>query len=213
LITNCSLVNKGNLSNTNSVHVFPQGVFLPLIPNTTEGLEAFCEQFLVARKRLRLDASLPETVPFELGETIGGDQRKNSLFYKRMTVPMIQICAHNERDSRCGILGPLLHSEFVRLRRLRESGTGASSTPTSHVVSSSHLGGHSWAGNVIVSIPFRFLLEDGKKSPLEGKSIWYGRVEPKHVETILKETLGQGRIIHELSRGIHPSAPEAERRR
>jgi (2Fe-2S) ferredoxin len=32
--------------------------------------------------------------------------------------------------------------------------------------------------------------------------IWYGRVEPKHVEGIVKETIGGGRVIQELLRGI-----------
>lgn len=38
-------------------------------------------------------------------------------------------------------------------------------------------------------------------SPLAGKSIWYGRVQPKHVEGIVEQTIGHGKIIRELFRG------------
>ena len=34
-----------------------------------------------------------------------------------------------------------------------------------------------------------------------GTGIWYGRVEPKHVEGIVKETVFGGRVIKELYRG------------
>jgi (2Fe-2S) ferredoxin len=39
-------------------------------------------------------------------------------------------------------------------------------------------------------------------SPLAGHAIWYGRVEPRHVEGILRETVLGGRVIKELVRGV-----------
>ena len=72
----------------------------------------------------------------------------------------------------------------------------------------SHIGGHKWAGNVIVYIPPAIkdaagVDSDGKSSsPLAGRGVWYGRVEPKHVEGIVKETLVGGRVIRELCRGV-----------
>lgn len=98
----------------------------------------------------------------------------------------------------------------------------------------SHIGGHKWAGNVVVYIPPDYccnpvervtggakpqdtMPEPGEKivgeeergdeileqekSPLAGKSIWYGRVEPKHIEGIVEQTIGHGKIIGELFRG------------
>ena len=74
----------------------------------------------------------------------------------------------------------------------------------------SHIGGHKWAGNVIVYIPPTWA-KDGKlmtskeqkahPSPLAGCGIWYGRVEPKHVEGIIKKTILGGTVIKELFRG------------
>jgi hypothetical protein len=62
----------------------------------------------------------------------------------------------------------------------------------------SHIGGHKFAGNVIVYIPNT---PQWKSHPLSGKGIWYGRVEPWHVEGIIEQTIRRGVIIKELFRG------------
>ena len=68
----------------------------------------------------------------------------------------------------------------------------------------SHIGGHAFAGNVIICIPRDFRpIKNQDVSCLAGKSIWYGRVEPRHVEGIVTETLENGRVIQELLRGVH----------
>lgn len=59
----------------------------------------------------------------------------------------------------------------------------------------SHVGGHAWAGNVIVYFP------SDVAHGLAGMGVWYGRVEPRHVEGIVKETVLGGRVIEELFRG------------
>lgn len=72
----------------------------------------------------------------------------------------------------------------------------------------SHVGGHAFAGNVIVYIPPDHPIEanqgsgvDHLISPMAGMGIWYGRVEPKHVHGLLAATIGKGNIIGELWRG------------
>lgn len=52
----------------------------------------------------------------------------------------------------------------------------------------SHIGGHRYAGNVIVYLP-------------NGASVWYGRVTPKDVGAIVESTIINGKIIPELLRG------------
>ena len=64
----------------------------------------------------------------------------------------------------------------------------------------SHIGGHKFAGNVIIYIP-PGKGDDGEKHGLEGCGIWYGRVEPRHVEGIVEETIQKGRVIESLFRG------------
>ncbi|KAI9728712.1 MAG: hypothetical protein M1828_002818 [Chrysothrix sp. TS-e1954] len=136
----------------------------------------------------------------------------------------VLICGHNARDSRCGILGPLLEVQLHNV--LAKKGiTGHTlvmpdadhpnlskpfyeghvkvselqSFPTRTVSHGliSHIGGHKFAGNLIVNIPPKWVYN----TALEGCSIWYGRVEPRHVEGIVQKTLMDGVIIEELFRG------------
>ncbi|ETN36615.1 uncharacterized protein HMPREF1541_08893 [Cyphellophora europaea CBS 101466] len=140
-----------------------------------------------------------------------------------ITHPTILICSHNSRDTRCGVLGPLLVSEF---KRLLPPSLQLDAEQGTRVAGISHIGGHKWAGNVIVYIPRGWSLrrraivdgeeasasleEDraahggpsGKESPLAGKGVWYGRVEPRHVEGIINETILGGKVIRELCRGV-----------
>lgn len=166
-----------------------------------------------------------------------------------ITNPTVLICSHGQRDSRCGVLGPVLHDEFQRyLAQRRKGDNGIYSdlvaSPTKHFLAGpeeesrsenstavnigmiSHVGGHAWAGNVIIYIPPAVVLPAGGRSiapessnapgtslaaeglrpkasphPLAGMGVWYGRVEPRHVEGIVEQTLVKGNIIKELFRG------------
>ncbi|KAF2427145.1 hypothetical protein EJ08DRAFT_593428 [Tothia fuscella] len=152
---------------------------------------------------------------------------------------MVLICGHGNRDSRCGIMGPLIQSEFEeklplldvellteppRFHSTQEAArelhgakmsSGAAGPNSSKVKTQnqrservgkmrarvgqiSHIGGHKFAGNIIVYIPHT---EVWKNHPLAGKGIWYGRVEPWHVEGIIEETIKKGNVIKELYRG------------
>ncbi|KEF63881.1 uncharacterized protein A1O9_01859 [Exophiala aquamarina CBS 119918] len=138
----------------------------------------------------------------------------------------ILICSHGQRDSRCGILGPLLHREFQAYIDSRCRSTtlepadstrysaqvqkflaAADGSPSSEPVpvnigTMSHIGGHKWAGNVIVyTPPNAAALTAGARHPLAGKGIWYGRVEPCHVQGIVEETVLRGKVIRDLFRG------------
>lgn len=125
----------------------------------------------------------------------------------------VLICGHEARDKRCGSLGKPLRSEFEA--KLRDKHINIVSTPacdedlsilgrpvevgpfeSARVGLISHIGGHKFAGNVILRFP------PLPVHPLSGMEIWYGRVEPKHVEGIVEETIGGGRVIQELLRGI-----------
>ena len=131
-------------------------------------------------------------------------------FTRRINDIVVLICGHGGRDKRCGILGPILEDEFST--KLRHAQFTVGSLPdlksTAHpaaqghanVALISHIGGHKFAGNVIMYIPPDFKIK-GTLSPLAGKGIWYGRVEPKHVEGIIEETVLNGKVIVELFRG------------
>jgi len=134
---------------------------------------------------------------------------------------LVLICGHGGRDERCGIMGPLLREQFeVQLPRdgfqvakgpvdidlsgkeveMMEKDVG-NGRGTVRVGLISHIGGHKFAGNVILYMPPGATTSEGNQNPLAGCGIWYGRVEPKHVEGIVRETLLGGRVIEELFRG------------
>lgn len=164
-----------------------------------------------AAERLICEHLLPEHLSDRTKEVIPANQQGNLVRQPlssscsgsdRLT---ILICGHVGRDQRCGITGPILRQQFkesldqLPLQHPFERGTnsehGSSLTDIELI---SHIGGHKFAGNVIIYIP------DGgfwTNHPLAGMGVWYGRVEPRHVEGIVEETVGKGRIIKELFRG------------
>ena len=196
------------------------------IPHTPEKHEDFVTQFLLGKSALarwiqtRKAARGLAARSGENGASIPeeGIQALNPrLPYSKNTTPTILICGHNSRDTRCGILGPILRAEFnsyieraiqrfdwvhqpdatfQAFQSLRELGD-------SRVVLTSHIGGHAFAGNVIIYLPKSLMMLDGKRSPLAGLGIWYGRVEPRHVWGIMEETFLRGNLIEELLRGVH----------
>jgi hypothetical protein len=140
---------------------------------------------------------------------------------------VILICGHGNRDARCGTMGPLLQSEFEdklplfsvkvvegkngKIRRDMSPYSKTANTEkhnatptTARVGLISHVGGHKWAGNVIIYFPKYYKGHPLENHPLRGKGIWYGRVEPWHVEGIVEQTVKQGKIIKELFRGGMP---------
>lgn len=86
-------------------------------------------------------------------------------------------------------------------------GAGVDAPDHANVGLISHVGGHKYAGNVIVYIPPEMTLRTSKSTaeaalhPLAGKGIWYGRVEPKHVRGIVEETVLGGRVVVDHFRG------------
>ena len=138
-------------------------------------------------------------------------EKTPALDHTYLTRPTILICGHDSRDSRCGRLGPILLAEFQsHIRRdKQESGGFSFKGPQSdagdktRIALISHIGGHAFAGNVIIYVPRYSKLSSGWPSPLEGMGIWYGRVEPRHVRGIVDETIERGNIIEDLLRGVH----------
>jgi hypothetical protein len=110
-----------------------------------------------------------------------------------ITKPVILICGHGNRDSRCGILGPILHSSFEQ--ELARRGIEAD------VAQISHIGGHKYAGNVIIYIPPTFGGSEQEEKTLRGTGIWYGRIGPENVEGLVEETIVKGRVVVDMLRG------------
>lgn len=172
LITNSSFAAPG-------AYVFPSGVHIAHIAPTTAAITALIRGFLLPR------AASAAPAGFEVRSV-------------RETV--VLICSHMSRDVRCGTLAPLLRTQFETVLAARDvlltpehEARGAYEGRVK-VGFTSHLSGHKFAGNVIVYLP------GSAEEP--GLGVWYGRVEPRHVEGIVEETVLGRRVIAELCRGI-----------
>ncbi|KAK7395793.1 hypothetical protein VNO78_16363 [Psophocarpus tetragonolobus] len=98
----------------------------------------------------------------------------------------VYVCAHGSRDVRCGVCGPVLIeklNEEIKLQGLSDQIS---------VTACSHVGGHKYAGNVIIFSP-------GADGKIMGH--WYGYVTPNDVRELLDQHIGKGQIIQRLWRG------------
>lgn len=106
---------------------------------------------------------------------------------------MILVCTHSKRDKRCGVQGAILVDQFKSFQ--------TNCFPVSHV------GGHKFAGNVIVyhypklpAIQRQGESNEGARA-VQFVADWYGRVTSCHVASIVTETVEKGLVVKELWRG------------
>ncbi|KAI0320693.1 Sucrase/ferredoxin-like-domain-containing protein [Amylostereum chailletii] len=67
------------------------------------------------------------------------------------------------------------------------------------ILKTSHIGGHKYAGNVIIYMP-------------QGAGVWYGRVSTHEVEPIVQTTILGGRILPPLLRGgVNLARPDCKK--
>lgn len=99
-----------------------------------------------------------------------------------ITKTTVLICGHTQRDKRCGVIGKLVHDEFAKVLQHENLQDDVQLGYVSHV------GGHVYAGNVLIMKP-------------DGTFTWYGLVKPKNVQGIVKKSIKDNQIIEELTRG------------
>lgn len=208
---------------TTSAYILPSFKYVPFLPRVSfEAVQALAKGYL-----------LPTTLHTAHGglspihrDLMTRDETYRSLLPGVQDVDevLVLICGHGGRDARCGVMGPLLRSEFeeklgrtdgfevrrgpVAVRDAVEEASqiegivGEEEKVTGvRVGLVSHIGGHKFAGNVIIYLPPKLLQKGGKPHPLAGKGIWYGRVEPKHVEGLVNETVVKGNVVEDMFRG------------
>ncbi|KAJ7963600.1 Altered inheritance of mitochondria 32 [Quillaja saponaria] len=96
------------------------------------------------------------------------------------------VCSHGSRDRRCGVCGPALITRFKEEMELIGLQGKVSVSPCSHI------GGHKYAGNIII---FRSNVNG------EVTGHWYGYVTPEDVPLLLHQHIGKGDIVDSLWRG------------
>jgi (2Fe-2S) ferredoxin len=218
-----SSVPKRTELQTTSAYLLPSFKYVPFLPRVSfESVEALVKGYLLPEKLHSAHDGLSPIHRDRL--TRKGAYRRLIWGVRDVEDVMVLVCGHGGRDMRCGVIGPVLRAEFERLLLLKgvslvqgpievdESleevpaleGTiheDARTKATARVGLISHIGGHKFAGNIIIYLPPKLMLECGSKHGLAGHAIWYGRVEPKHVEGIIQETILGGKVIEDLFRG------------
>ncbi|KAK2466522.1 hypothetical protein APHAL10511_002164 [Amanita phalloides] len=131
---------------------------------------------------------------------------------------VILLCSHRKRDKRCGIAAPKLEQAFVHYlglhgwhvdtdidpaichdtaledvgqdleRQQNDTLRESLKSERALILFTSHIGGHKFAGNCIIYTP-------------QGSCIWYGRVTPHEVESIVTSTIIGGVVLPSLLRG------------
>ncbi|KAF9008704.1 Sucrase/ferredoxin-like-domain-containing protein [Cyathus striatus] len=135
---------------------------------------------------------------------------------------VILLCSHKRRDNRCGIAAPKLEHAFIQSlagqgwhaevqlehpsitfgspledlncsqEELQETVNGqlkhSAEAKRALIIMTSHVGGHKYAGNCIIYTP-------------SGSGVWYGRVTPHDVESIVVNTIIKGLVLPPLLRG------------
>lgn len=207
---------------TTSAYLLPSFKYVPFLPRVSfESVEALAKGYLLPEKLHAMHDGL---------SPIHRDRLSRKTAYQRLLWGVrdvddiiVLICGHGGRDQRCGIYGPLLRTEFeeqmpklgvdvlhgpvtVDSDAATISGTVVKPKYTSRTGLISHIGGHKFAGNVIIYLPPSMKTPEGAEHPLAGHGIWYGRVEPKHVQGVIQETILKGNVVADLFRGgITPS--------
>ncbi|KAI6688696.1 hypothetical protein NL676_025524 [Syzygium grande] len=107
------------------------------------------------------------------------------------------VCSHGSRDHRCGVCGPALVSRFREEIELHGLHGKVTVSPCSHI------GGHEYAGNVIIFGP-------DFSGAISGH--WYGYVSPDDVSILLEQHIGEGKIVDWLWRGQMGLSEDAQKK-
>lgn len=213
-----STLKRAEIQNT-SAYLLPSFKYIPFLPRVSfDSVEALAKGFLLPEQ---LHAMHDGLSPIHRDRLTRKPMYQGLLYGVRdVDDILVLICGHGGRDMRCGVMGSILRDEFEA--QLPKEGVDVLQGPvqidsdesvgaiagvvgkpsvTARLGLISHIGGHKFAGNVIIYLPQSMKGSNGERHPLAGHGIWYGRVEPKHVEGIVQETIKKGNVIADMFRG------------
>jgi len=121
-----------------------------------------------------------ETLQFIVEDHLIKGQVSERVAHEPFNSQLVLVCCHGNRDTRCGSQGPIIVSTFKKL--LSERGISEDKVT---VRQSSHLGGHKYAG-VVVVYP---------------QGDWFGFITEAQVESLLDNYIEHGVLVPEHWRG------------
>ncbi|KAF7325601.1 hypothetical protein MKEN_00409700 [Mycena kentingensis (nom. inval.)] len=205
--TEIAILNGSHASISDGEHegtvlVFPDYVAVAGVPETSKGAQ------------LLWKSALDPAIPRAVGGGEGGLQT-----WVLPYACVITMCSHKRRDARCAIAAPKLEQAFSdslhrrgwavdnqlehfidhplekfegtseeRQKHVLDSLKSAQSSKRALILYNSHVGGHKFSGLTIIYTP-------------GGASVWYGRVSPHDVESIVENTIVGGLVLPSLLRG------------
>ncbi|KAI8370657.1 Sucrase/ferredoxin-like-domain-containing protein [Radiomyces spectabilis] len=176
-VTNTSaLAPHSTVTDGHDITILPDNIIVANV--TPDKAEQFYQQFV--------NVPLPAET-YNINQVKEEAEKKGDFaVYKNPYDSMILICSHRKRDKRCGVTAPILAREFDNVLREKDiiEGEGGAA-----VLMVSHIGGHKFAGNIIV------YTDQGKRG------VWYGRVNSCHCQAIVEKTILEGKVLKELYRG------------
>ncbi|KAL7274138.1 Altered inheritance of mitochondria protein 32 [Rhizina undulata] len=138
-----------------SAYIFPSNYYIPYIPLPSPPMEPSDTAHTYIASLIR-GFLLPSTAN---PPQIIAQHRSHFPGVRRVTETVVLICSHHSRDPRCGIMAPVLKSQFEKIL----SDRGILLTPIDEAACNfrgkvrvgytSHMSGHKFAGNVIVYLP------------------------------------------------------------
>jgi len=162
------------------------------VPSTGRGDEGGWDgvgyDVLVFPDMLRYISLTAEDIPALITDHLLGRKVANQLSHEQLTGQHIFVCTHTERDVRCGECGPPLFERF------QHEVASLGLDERVNLYRSSHVGGHRFAGNVLVYPP----------------GDWYGYVTPHDVSRILAALNDSGDLPLGLWRGRMGLTPEEQ---
>lgn len=211
-MTATSIAPASQNSATASALLFPSFKYIPSIPaeikssDEATNLTTFVRAFLLPEKLNSMHNGLPEEKQVDMTKSPELASKFTGIIDIEQS-PTVLICGHGGRDMRCGVMAPALEQEFQRVllsqgyKTAGSDGAIIDAPDHANIGRISHIGGHKYAGNVIVYIPPSMTVGIGEPHPLAGKGVWYGRIEPRHVQGIVDETILGGRVVTDHFRG------------
>ncbi|RFU26694.1 hypothetical protein B7463_g9644, partial [Scytalidium lignicola] len=190
-----SLPPRGEVLTT-SAYILPSFKYVPFLPRVSfDSVQALVKGYLLPTK---LSPAHNALSPIHKDRLLRSSSYQNILYgVQDVNDILVLICGHGGRDMRCGITGPLLRSEFERMLPMKDvqvlhnpvkiplpseekeiSGPETvKSARTARVGVISHIGGHKFAGNVILYIPPTMKTASGATHSLAGCGICVRRSE------------------------------------
>ncbi|KAH7152093.1 transmembrane amino acid transporter protein-domain-containing protein [Dactylonectria estremocensis] len=176
-----------------SAYLLPSFKYVPFLPRVSfDSVQALAKGFLLPAT---LHGAHDGLSPIHRDRLTRNEAYQGLLLAVRdVSDVLVLICGHGGRDARCGTMAPVLRDEFEE--KLRGEGfdvlqgavdVGLDNAPriegdiggektAARVGLISHIGGHKFAGNVIIYLPPSLRTADAAPHPLAGHGIWYGRV-------------------------------------